>query len=445
MPVNLTEGSVFKNIAVFSTPYFAAYFLQTLYGLADLFIVGQFEGADAITAVAVGSQVMHFLTVMIVGLAMGTTVLTSRAVGAGNLRSVSRITGNTIVLFSLVAVISTVALLLLCGPIVSLLKTPAEAVDGTVRYLQICFAGIPFIVAYNLIAAIFRGMGDSKHPMYFIAVACVLNIILDYVFMGGMHLGAAGAALATVLAQSMSVLISLFATKKLHWGVKLCRRDFRPHKALFKGLLNIGAPIAAQDGFIQVSFLFITMIANSRGVEIAAAVGIVEKIITFLFLVPSTMLSTISAIAAQNIGAGKHAQAKKTLWTGTAIAAGIGLFFALLFQPFSEPFLALFTSDASVVKFGTEYLRTYVIDCLVAGIHFCFSGYFCACGLSILSFVHNALSIVLFRIPGTWLAAEHFPETLTPMGLAAPAGSLFSVLFCVLAYRILLHKNLVRT
>jgi putative MATE family efflux protein len=436
MPVNLTEGSVFKNIAVFSTPYFAAYFLQTLYGLADLFIVGQFEGADAITAVAVGSQVMHFLTVMIVGLAMGTTVLTSRAVGAGNLRSVSRITGNTIILFSLVAVISTVALLLLCGPIVSLLKTPAEAVDGTERYLQICFAGIPFIVAYNLIAAIFRGMGDSKHPMYFIAVACVLNIILDYVFMGGMHLGAAGAALATVLAQSMSVLISLFATKKLHWGVKLCRRDFRPHKALFKGLLNIGAPIAAQDGFIQVSFLFITMIANSRGVEIAAAVGIVEKIITFLFLVPSTMLSTISAIAAQ---------AKKTLWTGTAIAAGIGLFFAFLFQPFSEPFLALFTSDASVVKFGTEYLRTYVIDCLVAGIHFCFSGYFCACGLSILSFVHNALSIVLFRIPGTWLAAEHFPETLTPMGLAAPAGSLFSVLFCVLAYRILLHKNLVRT
>ena len=179
------------------------------------------------------------------------------------------------------------------------------------------------------------------------------------------------------------------------------------------------------------------MIANSRGVEIAAAVGIVEKIITFLFLVPSTMLSTISAIAAQNIGAGKKDQAKKTLWTGTAITAGIGFFFAVLFQPFSEPFLALFTSDASVIKFGTEYLRTYVIDCLIAGIHFCFSGYFCACGLSILSFVHNAISIVLFRIPGTWLAARYFPDTLTPMGLAAPAGSLFSVLFCFFAYWIL--------
>lgn len=239
MPVNLTEGSVFKNIAVFSTPYFIAYFLQTLYGLADLFVVGQFEGAEAITAVAVGSQVMHFLTVMIVGLAMGTTVLTSRAVGAGNLRSVSRITGNTIVLFSLFAVILTAVLLLLCGPIVSLLKTPAEAVDGTVRYLQICFAGIPFIVAYNLIAAIFRGMGDSKHPMYFIAVACVLNIILDYVFMGGMRLGAAGAALATVLAQSMSVLVSLFAAKKLHLGVKLCRRDCgKNHHLLIPGSIH---------------------------------------------------------------------------------------------------------------------------------------------------------------------------------------------------------------
>lgn len=437
MPVNLTEGSLFKNIAAFSTPYLAAYFLQTLYGLADLFIVGQFEGADAITAVAVGSQVMHFLTVMIVGLAMGTTVLTSRAVGAGNLRSVSRITGNTIILFSLVAVISTILLQLLCSPIVNLLKTPPEAIEGTIRYLRICFAGIPLIVAYNLIAAVFRGMGDSKRPMYFILIACVLNILLDYVFMGGMRLGAAGAALATILAQSMSVFIFLFAVKKFHWGIPLCRRDFRPHKALFKGLLNIGAPIAAQDGFIQVSFLFITMIANSRGVEIAAAVGIVEKIITFLFLVPSTMLSTISAIAAQNMGAGKKDQAKKTLWTGTAITAGIGFFFAVLFQPFSEPFLALFTSDASVIKFGTEYLRTYVIDCLIAGIHFCFSGYFCACGLSILSFVHNAISIVLFRIPGTWLAARYFPDTLTPMGLAAPAGSLFSVLFCFFAYWIL--------
>ena len=258
-----------------------------------------------------------------------------------------------------------------------------------------------------------------------------------------LRLGAAGAALATILAQSMSVFIFLFAVKKFHWGIPLCRRDFRPHKALFKGLLSIGAPIAAQDGFIQVSFLFITMIANSRGVEIAAAVGIVEKIITFLFLVPSTMLSTISAIAAQNIGAGKKDQAKKTLWTGTAITAGIGFFFAVLFQPISEPFLTLFTSDASVIKFGTEYLRTYVIDCLIAGIHFCFSGYFCACGLSILSFVHNAISIVLFRIPGTWLAARYFPDTLTPMGLAAPAGSLFSVLFCFFAYRILQKSLLI--
>ncbi len=437
MPYNLTQGGIFKNIAVFSIPFFISYFLQTLYGLADLFIIGQFESAEAITAVAVGSQVMHFLTVIIVGLAMGATVLIGRSVGAKNFRSVSRITGNTITLFGILSTILTGLLLFFCKDIVDLLKTPPEAIDGTVHYLQVCFAGIPFIVAYNVIAAVFRGMGDSRHPMYFIALACLFNIALDYAFIGGFRLGAEGAALATVIAQTLSVAVSVTAAKKSRFGVQVSKRDLRPNRTIFRGILGIGTPVAAQDGFIQVSFLFITMIANSRGLEIAAAVGIVEKIIGFLFLVPSSMLSTVSAIAAQNIGAGEALRAKRTLWAGTAIAAGFGAVFAIGFQFASTPALALFTDDAAVIRYGTEYLRTYVIDCFVAAVHFCFSGYFCACGLSVISFIHNALSIVIFRIPGTWLAARYFPETLAPMGLAAPVGSLFSVIVCLIVYRIL--------
>lgn len=434
MARNLTQGGILKNIAVFSVPFFISYFLQTLYGLADLLIVGQFEGAEAITAVAIGSQAMHFLTVIVVGLAMGTTVLIGRATGAKNFRTVSRIAGNTVTLFGIFSLLLTGILLFFCKDIASVLKTPEEAFSGTMLYLRICFAGIPFIVAYNVIAAVFRGMGDSRRPMYFIAVACVLNIALDYIFIGCFRLGAQGAALATVISQAASVVISLLAAKRSHFGVRISPRDLKPNKFIFRGILGIGTPVAAQDGFIQVSFLLITVIANGRGLEIAAAVGIVEKIIGFLFLVPSSMLSTISVVAAQNIGAGETLRAKKTLWVGTTVSASIGAVFAASFQFLATPTLKLFTDDPAVILYGTEYLRAYVLDCFFAAGHFCFSGYFCACGLSIVSFVHNALSIIIFRIPGTWLAAKYFPDTLTPMGLAAPLGSLFSVAVCITVY-----------
>lgn len=434
MARNLTQGSVIRNVAAFSLPFLAANFLQTFYGMADLFIVGQFDGADSITAVAVGSQVMHFLTVIIVGLSMGSTVLVGRSVGAGHRRIVSRLSGNTVSLFAVLAVVMTAVLLFFCEEIALWLKTPPEALEETVRYLRICFLGTPLIVAFNIIASILRGMGDSRHPMYFVACACVLNISLDFVFIGGFDWGAWGAAVATVISQFASVLVAIFFSRKRGWIAPVSWRDLRPNKSLVRGMLNVGVPISVQDGFIQVSFLFITFVANSRGLETAAAVGIVEKIIGFLFLVPSAMLSSISAIAALNLGAGNLWRARSTLWTGMAIAAAFGLFFVVFFQFAAAPAVALFTSDPAVISLGAEYFRAYVLDCLLAGIHFCFSGYFCAQGISYLSFVHNALSIVIFRMPGTWLAAKYFPETLYPMGLAAPAGSLFSVAFCLIAF-----------
>ena len=201
-PTTLTTGSVFGNVIRFSLPYLLSYFLQTLYGMADLFIIGQFDGVASTTAVSIGSQVMHMLTVMIVGLAMGTTVSIARFVGAGNQKQVSISVGNTATLFMAVSIAITALLLLLLDPVVSAMSTPEKAMDGTASYLTICFIGIPFITAYNIIASIFRGMGDSKTPMFFIAIACVINIGLDYLFIGGMHLGAAGAALGTKIGRA---------------------------------------------------------------------------------------------------------------------------------------------------------------------------------------------------------------------------------------------------
>ena len=441
---NLTNGSVLKNIAYFSLPYLLSYFLQTLYGLADLFIIGQFEGVASTTAVSIGSQVMHMLTVMIVGLAMGSTVCIGQAVGAGDKKHASAAIGNTVTLFMLLSVVITALLLALVSPIVSVMSTPAEAADGTRAYLTICFIGIPFITAYNIISSIFRGLGDSKSPMIFIAVACAANIALDYIFIGAMGLGPAGAALGTTLSQAISVVFSLVVILRRKSGISLERRDLHPQRDTMGRLLRIGVPVAAQDGLIQIAFIVITVIANRRGLDAAAAVGIVEKIISFVFLVPSSMLSTVSALCAQNIGAGKQARAEQTLRYAVIIAVSFGIIIALLTQFISEQAVGLFTPDVIVITLGGQYLRGYIWDALFAGIHFCFSGYFCACGRSEISFIHNISAIALVRIPGVYLTSKLFPDTLFPMGLATAAGSLLSVIICVIAFA-LLKKHSVKS
>ena len=441
---NLTNGSVLKNIAYFSLPYLLSYFLQTLYGLADLFIIGQFEGVASTTAVSIGSQVMHMLTLMIVGLAMGSTVCIGQAVGAGDKKHALAAIGNTVTLFTLLSVVITALLLALVRPIVSVMSTPAEAADGTRAYLTICFIGIPFITAYNIISSIFRGLGDSKSPMIFIAVACAANIALDYIFIGIMGLGPAGAALGTTLSQAISVVFSLVVILRRKSGISLERRDLHPQRDTMGRLLRIGVPVAAQDGLIQIAFIVITVIANRRGLDAAAAVGIVEKIISFVFLVPSSMLSTVSALCAQNIGAGKQVRAEQTLRYAVIIAVSFGIIIALLTQFISEQAVGLFTPDVIVITLGGQYLRGYIWDALFAGIHFCFSGYFCACGRSEISFIHNISAIALVRIPGVYLTSKLFPDTLFPMGLATAAGSLLSVIICIIAFA-LLKKHSVKT
>ncbi len=434
MTRDLTRGSVSKNLLYFTAPYLLSYFLQTLYGMADLFIIGQFDGADATTSVSIGSQVMHMITVMIVGLAMGTTVGIGHAVGAGDKTRAKTAIGNTLTLFLTLSVVGTALLLLLVNPIVSVMSTPEEAVAGARIYLIICFAGIPFITAYNIIASVFRGLGDSKSPMYFIAIACAANIILDYVFIGAMDMGAAGAALGTTLSQALSVIISVIAVTKKKREIIPSKSDLHPQKSVMSEMLRTGIPIALQDGLIQVAFIVITIIANKRGLTDAAAVGIVEKIISFLFLVPSSLLSAVSALCAQNIGAGKQDRADRTLCYALFAAVGFGVVVAVIMQFAAGFTVGLFQKDAAVVAAGEQYLKGYVFDVIFAGIHFSFSGYFCACNKSYISFIHNISAIALVRIPGVYLMSVKFPDTLLPMGLATAMGSLVSAIICAIAF-----------
>lgn len=447
MEKNLTSGSVLKNILIFSLPYLLSYFLQTLYGMADLFIIGQYEEVASTTAVSIGSQVMHMLTVVIVGLAMGTTVSVGKAIGAKEHNKAMKYIGNTVVLFVSLSLVFMTVLLCLVKPIVSIMSTPEEAVEGTISYLTVCFIGIPFITAYNIIASIFRGLGDSKSPMWFIAIACIANIILDYVFIGIFKLGPMGAALGTTISQALSVVISLFVILNKKGDLHFTKRDFKIDKKFIVDILKIGLPIAIQDGLIQIAFIIITVIANNRGLEDAAAVGIVEKIIGFVFLVPSSMLSTVSALGAQNIGAEKPERARQTLKYALIITITFGLIVAIVTQFCAENLVSLFTDSEKengevVIKLGGQYLRGYIWDVIFAGIHFSFSGYFCAIGKSIISFIHNIFSIGLARIPLVYLASTKFSETLFPMGLATVTGSVLSSIICIIVYIMISHNSI---
>lgn len=430
---NLTQGSVGRRLVSFAMPYLLAAFLQTFYGITDLYVVGRFDSSATVTAVSIGSQVMHMVTVIILGLAMGAAVQIGRKAGAGDKKGVEAAIGTSLHFFLFAALVFTVLLFFLAGNITFLMRTPAEAVSETSSYLKICFLGIPLITACNVISSIFRGMGDSKHPMYFVGAACVVNVILDFVFVGAFGLGAKGAAFATVCGQAVSVAGAFFVIKNEKAGFSIHLQDIRTDWHILSKILKTGIPIALQDGFIQIAFLVITVIANQRGLSDAAGVGIVEKLIGFMFLVPSAFLSAISAITAQNMGAEKPERARKTLYYGLAITMGWGLFCSIYNQFFPETLVGLFTNpdEEAVLVAGCQYLTSYSLDVFFAAIHFCFSGYFCGQGKSGISFIHNLISIVLVRIPGAWLLSCYFPETLWPMGFAAPAGSLLSAVICI--------------
>lgn len=323
----------------------------------------------------------------------------------------------------------------------ALIGTPAEAVEGTAAYLRICFVGIPFIAAYNILSAIFRGLGDSRSPMYVIGVACIINIALDFLFIGHMGLGPVGAALGTVTAQTASVALALVWLKSRRTNIHVKRSDLRPQPEVLGSILKIGVPVAVQDGCIQVAFMFITVIANHRGLVDAAAVGLVEKMISFLFIVPSSMGATVSALTAQNAGAGKGDRACQVLKDAMTISVVYGCLITVLMWLVAPAFIGFFAKDSAVVAAGTGYMRSYIFDAIFAGIHICFSGFFAAYGKSYIGFAHNVLAVALIRVPGAWLLSNAYSDTLFPMGIASPCGSILSAVICVVAFTVLNRRG----
>ncbi|MCR5732648.1 MAG: MATE family efflux transporter [Sphaerochaetaceae bacterium] len=426
---DLTKGSVLGTLVSFAIPFFIANALQQLYGIVDLFVVGKYSSTSAIAAVSIGTQVLSTATFLITGLSMGTTVSIANSVGAGDEKRTERTISTSYIIFSVFALFLTLLMVLFSAKMAMLMKTPTEALASTVDYLRICSLGVPFIVLYNVNSAIFRGLGDSRTPMVIVALTCVINIFGDVLLTGYMGLGALGVALATTISQLICSLISTFLLLKRKY--KLSRKIDRK---LAGNILYIGLPIAAQDTLIHLSFIFLTVIANSRGLIASSAVGIVERIIASVFLVPSAMLSSTSAITAQCVGHQDGRRAVKSMWYAVAISFVYGLFIVLLCNLNARILITIFTKDEKVIISATEYIATYSLDIILVAFVFPFNGYLCGTERTIIPFIHSVISAFGVRIPAAYIFSQLYPESLAPMGLASPLGSVVSILIIAIYF-----------
>ena len=428
--LDLTQGNVPKVLLQFAVPYLLANLLQALYGGADLFVVGQFDDAASVAGVAIGSQVMQTVTGIILGLTTGITVLIGIATGARNHRELASIIGSSVWLFGIIGALLTLVMTAFHNPIALLMHTPAEALTDTEHYLLICSLGIPFIIGYNVVCGILRGLGDSRTPLYFVTLACVINIVLDFVLVGGFHLRAMGAAIATVASQGISFLTALCYLHRRGFQFAFTRRDVRLNGYLSRRVLTLGAPIALQDALINVSFLLITVIVNQMGVIASAALGVVEKIIIFAMLPPMAISSAIAAMTAQNYGAGLTERMNSCLRAGIGMALAFGVTFCAYSQFWPETLTGIFTADPEVIATGADYLHGYSIDCIMVSFVFCINSYFSGQGNSWFPMIHSLIATFFFRIPLSWIFSHTDPSSLFWMGFAPPLSTFVSLLIC---------------
>ena len=431
---DFTEGKILPQLLSFAFPVLLALFLQAMYGAVDLLVVGQFSTPEEVSAVSTGSQILHSITTVITGLAMGITVLVGQRIGEKRPEQAGTVIGNGICLFGVIAVVVTVIMVFGAEVAANIMHAPDEAFEQTAAYIRICTAGTVFIVAYNLLGSIFRGIGDSKMPLITVAIACVINIVGDLLFVAGFNMGAAGAAIATVLAQAVSVVLSLLIIKKRPLPFKFKRSDICFGKQNIMKILSLGTPIAFQELLVGISFLVIIAIVNSMGVIASAGVGVAEKLCGFIMLVPSSFMQAMSAFVAQNMGARKPERANKALFygIGTSLLAGCVLFYLGFFH--GDLLSAIFSNDSQVIASSADYLKAYAIDCLFTAFLFCFIGYFNGCGQTFFVMLQGLIGAFFVRIPVAWFISKTAGVTLFKLGLATPCSTIVQITLCIVYF-----------
>lgn len=437
---NFTKGNILTSLVRFALPVLAALFLQTMYGAVDMLVVGQFATAADVSAVSTGSWLMQLITSFVVGIAIGTTVLLGRRLGEGKPEEAGKIIGASIVLFAIIGVVITFFMELCAVPVAQIMRTPIEAFDATVLYVRICSAGSVFIVAYNVLGSIFRGIGDSRMPLVTVAIACVFNIAGDFLLVGVFGMATAGAAIATVLAQALSVIISVLIIRRQKLPFTFRRTDIVFDRKRMGSVFRLGLPIAFQDLLVSISFLAITAIVNSLGVIPSAGVGVAEKLCGFIMLVPSAFNQSMSAFVAQNMGAGRMERAKRALLCGIGMSLVVGVFMAWLSFFHGDLLAGLFARDEAVIAAAADYLKAYAIDCLLVSVMFCMIGYFNGYGKTLFVMLQGIAGAFGVRIPVSLIMSKIKPVSLFKVGLATPCSSVVQIILCV-GYFLLLSRR----
>lgn len=438
---DFTQGAILPALTKFALPVLLALFLQAMYGAVDLQVVGNFGTAADISAVSTGSQILQTITMVVCGLAMGVTVLLGQRIGEGRGDEGGRAVGAGIFFFALLSVLVTMGMLVFAPQMSALMRAPEEAFAGTVEYVRICSVGMLFIVAYNLLGGIFRGIGDSRMPLITVAIACVLNIGGDLLLVGPCGLGVAGAAIATVFAQAVSVLLSLAIIRRRRLPFTMTRRDIRWDGAILRRVLAIGVPVAAQDLLVSISFLVIIAIANGMGTVPSAGVGVAEKLCAFVMLIPSAFAQSMTAFVAQNVGARRMDRA------GYALLCGIGLSLAVSVVVFWGVFFhgdllsGIFAEDEAVILASAEYLKAYAIDCLLTSFLFSLIGYFNGCGRTVFTMLQGLAGAFCVRLPVAFLMNRYVHGSLFALGLSTPCSTMVQILLCGGYFLYLRKKN----
>lgn len=427
---NFTEGKILAPLLRFALPILLALFLQAAYGAVDLLIVGRFGLPEDVSAVGTGSQIMQSVTFIIIGLAMGTTVLIGQKLGEGRPEQAAEVVGSSIVIFTVVAIVMTAVMLCFADDVATLMNTPEQAFDKTVTYIRICCGGLIFIVAYNLLGSIFRGLGNSRLPLITVAIAFVFNVAGDLLLVAVLEMNAAGAAIATVAAQALSVAISLMIIKKTGLPFAFGRADLHPKSWAVRGVFKLGTPLCLQDFLVTISFLVILAIVNSLGLIASAGLGVAERLIFLLMLVPSAYMSSVAAFVAQNVGAKKFERARLTLRYAimTSVAVGAVMFCLAFF--WGDRLAAIFNTDPGVIAAAFDYLKAYAFDCLLVSFLFCYLGYFNGCGHTVFTMVQGVIAAFAIRVPFAYLMSQTADVTLFKIGLATPVSTVLQIILC---------------
>lgn len=427
---DFTQGSILTKLFWFMVPILGALILQAAYGAVDLLVVGRFGSTSGLSAVSTGSQVLNLVTFVVTQLAMGITVLIARYLGERRPEQIPPLLGGGALVFALISVGLCILLVGFARPISILMQAPAESLDLTVSYVRICGSGIFFIVAYNLLSAIFRGLGDSKSPLLFVLVACVVNIFGDLFLVAGLHLDAAGAALATVLAQAVSVVCAVVILLKKDLPFSIRRTDFKFNPQC-RRFLNIGLPLALQEFLTQLSFLALCAFVNRLGLEASSGYGVASKIVNFAMLVPSALMQSMASFVSQNVGAGKPKRAKQSMFTGIGVGLCFGCVVFALVMLKGDVLAGLFSTDGAVVQKGFEYLKGFAPETIVTAVMFSMVGYFNGNQKTLWVMVQGLVQTLLVRLPLAYVMSIQPNASLTKIGLAAPASTTVGILLNV--------------